>query len=1016
MEEAGLVLSTIIFLLLILSLYSKFTKQKKQRRNLPPSPPSLPLIGHLHLIKREPLQRTLHNLTQKYGHIFFLRLGTRNVLVVSSPSAVEECFTKNDITFANRPRTLAGKHLSYDNTAMGFASYGDHWRNLRRLTTLELLSSNRLAKFSKVREEEVKLLIKQLYEDCRGRQKEASKVELRARLVELSFNMMLRMITGKRYYGKHAVAEEGKEFQVVMKEMAELNESGNLNDFFPMLQWIDFQGVEKRMVKVKKKMDSFFQKLLDEHRRATNGRRDNMTLIDVMLELQENEPEFYTNKILKGIILVMLVAGSETTATTMEWTVSLLLNHPETMNKVRAEIDAYVGQDELLNESDSTKLKYLQNVITETLRLYPVAPLLIPHESSKDCKVGGFDIPAGTMLLVNLWTLHRDAKWWEDPTKFVPERFDEGGGDQAIYNMIPFGAGRRSCPGSALAKRAMLHALGVLIQCFDLDTVGGEEINMMEGTGITLPKLDPLVALCTPRPNMIKLKLQVMEIEASLWVIIAVITLLFFLFLSKSNPKNLPPTPPSLPLIGHLHLIKEPLHRSLHNLTQKHGPTISLRLGKRNVLVVSSPSAVEECFTKNDITFANRPQTIAAKHLNYNSRTVGFANYGDYWRNLRRLTTLQLFSSTRLAMFSKVREDEVKLMVKQLFQENKHQMLSYSKVELRSRFVELSFNIMVRMISGKRYYGVEGEVKEFEGLMKEFVELMGNGNLNDFFPVLRWVDFQGVERKMVEVMKRLDGFLQKMIDEQVRNRGREEQGNDATTLIDVMLDLQQTDPEFFTHETVKGVVLAMLVAGSETSANTMEWALSLLLNHPEAMNKVRGEIESYVGQDELLNESNSTKVKYLQNVITETLRLYPVVPLLLPHESSKDCVVDGYEIPEGTMLLVNLWTLHRDANSWVDPTRFVPERFEGVELGGDIHQVYNMIPFGAGRRACPGSVLAKRFTGHALGALIQCFEWDTIEHQQIDMTEGAGITMPKLEPLVALCRPRHSMIQLLSNM
>nr|QBG49707.1 cytochrome P450 [Pueraria candollei var. mirifica] len=513
------------------------------------------------------------------------------------------------------------------------------------------------------------------------------------------------------------------------------------------------------------------------------------------------------------------------------------------------------------------------------------------------------------------------------------------------------------------------------------------------------------------------------EADCRLILITASVCLLLFLYLSKSilkrdanKSKNLPPSPPALPLIGHLHLIKEPLHRSFHMLTEKYGPIIFLRLGTRKVLVVSSPSAVEECFTKNDITFANRPETLAAKHLNYNSKTIGFASYGDYWRNLRRLTTVELLSTFRLAMFRSIREEEVRLLVKQLFEECKGQQM-ISKVDLRPRLMELSFNMMLRMISGKRYYGkhaIAQEGKEFQILMKEFVELLGSGNLNDFFPILQWVDFQGVEKKMVKLMTKMDIFLQKLLDENCRNRhvsGGKDRRN--MTLIDVMLDLQQTEPEFYTHETVKGVILAMLVAGSETSATTMEWALSLLLNHPEKMNKVRDEIDTYVGQDQKLNELDTTKLKYLQNVITETLRLYPVAPLLIPHKSSKDCNVGGFDIPRGTMLFVNLWTLHRDAKWWVDPTRFEPERFEEREEGGEVF--YNMIPFGIGRRACPGAGLAKRVMGHALGTLIQCFEWERIGHKEIDMTEGIGITMPKLETLVALCTPRQGMIKVLSN-
>ncbi|CAL5212706.1 unnamed protein product [Lathyrus oleraceus] len=161
-----------------------------------------------------------------------------------------------------------------------------------------------------------------------------------------------------------------------------------------------------------------------------------------------------------------------------------------------------------------------------------------------------------------------------------------------------------------------------------------------------------------------------------------------------------------------------------------------------------------------------------------------------------------------------------------------------------------------------------------------------------------------------------------------------------------------------------------------------------------------------------MNESEASKLKYLQNVIMETLRLYPVAPLLIPHESSNDCNVCGFDIPKGTMLLVNLWTLHRDPNLWVDPTRFVPERFKERELDSEI---YTMIPFGVGRRACPGSVLAKRFMANAIASLIQCFEWERIGNEEIDMAEGIGLTMPKVEPLVALCKPRQYMVKVLSN-
>lgn len=207
---------------------------------------------------------------------------------------------------------------------------------------------------------------------------------------------------------------------------------------------------------------------------------------------------------------------------------------------------------------------------------------------------------------------------------------------------------------------------------------------------------------------------------------------------------------------------------------------------------------------------------------------------------------------------------------------------------------------------------------------------------------------------------------------------------------------------------LKTSLQAMLIAGTETSSTTMEWAMSLLITNPEAMRIAVSEIDANVGFDHLLNEQDLSKLDYLQNLINETLRLYPPVPLLLPHESTHDCRVCGYDIPKDTMLLVNLWTMQRDPKLWVDAEKFMPERFEGGEGQG-----YKLIPFGAGRRACPGSVLGRRVVGLAVGALLQSFEWKRVGIEEVNMAEGTGLTMPRAHPLEALCKPRQKFINLL---
>ncbi|KAF7830574.1 isoflavone 2'-hydroxylase-like [Senna tora] len=460
-----------------------------KRKPRPPGPPALPIIGHLHLLK-QPIHRSIHKLSHTYGPIMSLRF-------------VEECLVKkNDIVFANRPLTLAGKYLSYDYKSMAFAPYGDHWRGLRRITNQELSSTSRLALSSPAREDEVLILLKQLFDKCRGGG--WAQVEPRHRFVDLIFDVMVRMISGKRYCGTDVASKEAMEFKNSMDEIFELLDLSML-DLFPILQWLDPFGVVKRMKKAMMVEDNFLQSLLDENRRKGNDERKYMTLVEAMLSQKHTDPVFFSDDNIKAISGAIIAAGTETSASTMEWALANLLKHPEVMKKLKAEIESEVGTERFLDESDIGKLPYLQNVVLETLRLYPAGGLGLPRMNSEDCTVGGYHIPKGTMLMVNVWAMQRDPKLWRDASRFMPERMESG---QTGYGFIPFGAGRRICPGANIAKRLMALTMGLLVQAFEWKKIGDGEIDMMEGGGLTLPKVEPLVALIRPRPEMITLLSQ----------------------------------------------------------------------------------------------------------------------------------------------------------------------------------------------------------------------------------------------------------------------------------------------------------------------------------------------------------------------------------------------------------------------------------------------------------------------------------------------------------------------------
>ncbi|KAJ0978388.1 hypothetical protein J5N97_013862 [Dioscorea zingiberensis] len=487
---------------------------------------------------------------------------------------------------------------------------------------------------------------------------------------------------------------------------------------------------------------------------------------------------------------------------------------------------------------------------------------------------------------------------------------------------------------------------------------------------------------------------------------------LLLLFFTRFNTNmNLPPSPPSLPIIGHLHLFKKPLHRTLVNLSEAYGPVFLLRFGVRRVIIVSSHSLVQECFTKNDINFANRPQFSSGKHLSYNYTIIGVAPYGEHWRNLRRILTLELFSTTRLQSLTTVRASEVNALLRLLLHEyNSNEQGGFQKVELKPKFFELVFNVMLRTVAGKRCSNDktnEINARSFLELVEETFAFSGVSNIGDFLPILRLFDFQGVKKKVMKLEKLWDDHLQLLINEH-RNgcimNGKERE----KTMIDVLLSMQQADPDIYPDKTIKSLIMSPFSAGTDTSAATLEWAMALLLNNPEVLEKMKVELAIHIGDKRLIQEEDLSSLPYLNGVLYETLRLYPATPLLLPHESIEDCKLSGLDVPRKTILLANVYAIHRDPSIWHDPLKFKPERF----LEGGEEKM--LLPFGLGRRRCPGEGFALRLVPLALGAMIQCFEWKKGE-EEVDMEERPGLTMPKAKPLKALYKPHMPMANVLQQ-
>ncbi|XP_015934305.1 xanthotoxin 5-hydroxylase CYP82C4 [Arachis duranensis] len=506
---------TIVAILLSFICYAFLSKRKNKEsgKEAPVPNGAWPIIGHLHLLgsHHQLLYRTLGRMADQYGPAFNIWLGSRRAFVVSSWEVAKECFTTNDKALASRPTTVAAKHMGYNYAVFGFAPYSAFWREMRKIATLELLSNRRLEMLKHVRISELNMGIRDLYNSWVQNNSNPVVVELNRWLEDLSLNTVVRMVAGKRYFGASAKCDddEARRCQKAINQFFHLIGIFVVSDAVPFLRWLDVQGHEKAMKKTAKELDEILEGWLQEHRkRRVHGEEDDRDFIDVMLSLQKrghlSNFQYDSDTSIKSTCLALILGGSDTTAGTLTWSISLLLNNPDALRKAQEELDLHVGKERQVEDSDIRNLRYIEAIIKETLRLYPAGPLLGPREAQEDCTVAGYHVPAGTRLVVNLWKIHRDPRVWKDPCSFQPERFltshhaaiDVRGQN---FELIPFGSGRRSCPGMSFALQVLHLTLARLLHAFDFATISNEPVDMTESPGLTIPKATPLEILITPR-------------------------------------------------------------------------------------------------------------------------------------------------------------------------------------------------------------------------------------------------------------------------------------------------------------------------------------------------------------------------------------------------------------------------------------------------------------------------------------------------------------------------------------
>lgn len=374
---------------------------------------------------------------------------------------------------------------------------------------------------------------------------------------------------------------------------------------------------------------------------------------------------------------------------------------------------------------------------------------------------------------------------------------------------------------------------------------------------------------------------------------------------------------------------------------------------------------------------------------------------------MKKISISELLGSRTLDQFRHVREQETIRFLRML----KGKGEAREGVNVGGELLTLTNSVISRMVMGGTFCESDSDVEDVKKMVEDTAELVGRFNVADFVWFCKGLDLQRMKKRIREIVERFDGMMERVIKKHEERRNEKgQEGEKIKDLLDILLEIHQDESREvkLTRENIKAFILDIFMAGTETSAKTIEWALAELINNPHVMEKARQEMNSVTRNKRLIQESDLGNLPYLQAIVKETLRIHPTSPLI-GRQSSQICNVSGYDIPEKTLLFVNLWSMGRDPKLWEKPLEFRPERFMGEEekqfdMRG---QNFQLMPFGTGRRLCPGASLALQVVPTNLAAMIQCFEWKV--NGEVSMEEKPALTLPRAHPLICVPVPLLSL-------
>uniref|UniRef100_A0A0E0R887 Cytochrome P450 n=1 Tax=Oryza rufipogon TaxID=4529 RepID=A0A0E0R887_ORYRU len=417
--------------------------------------------------------------------------------------AAEAILRTHDHVFASRPRTvLLADIVFYRSRDVRFAPYGDHWRQARKLVTTHLLSAKKARKLVTTHllsAKKVSLVMTKISKAATA----SAVVDIGQILRSFTNDMICRTVSGKCPCDDR----QKRIFQELANETSLLLGGFDIEEYFPVLARVGLVG-KMMCVKaeiLKKRWDELLEELINDHENDDHScnlisDQNDEDFVDILLSVRQEYG--FTREHVKAILQDVFFGGIDTSALVLEFTIAELMQRPRMLKKLQDEVRACIPKGQkIVSEVDINNMAYLRAVIKEGIRLHPVAPVLAPHISMDDCNIEGYMIPSGTRVLVNVWAIGRDPRFWEDVEEFVPERFIDSMSSAAAnvnfrendYQYLPFGYGRRMCPGMKFGIAVVEIMLANLMWKFDWTLPPGTEIDMSEVFGLSVHRKEKLL-------------------------------------------------------------------------------------------------------------------------------------------------------------------------------------------------------------------------------------------------------------------------------------------------------------------------------------------------------------------------------------------------------------------------------------------------------------------------------------------------------------------------------------------